>query len=138
MTFTNLYYKKHLELLKSFETQKSFLAKLQSVYHIYSNLFENFNHIFFPENSKNQLDRSDELIAISLKKATDLLAKIDDMHTFFDLKKHSKLLCNETSLVLKQFIQRASNFKEREEKIIALQEHKKLCHHLSLAIVDYL
>ena len=140
MTLLNLYYKKHLQLLKIFERKRRFLDKLQTVYDIYSNLSENFNHIFLPENVSNKLDKSSEILDISLKKAKELLLKIEDMNTFFELKENSRQLCIKTKAILEDYIKKASNFKDNEQKLIALKDidNHKLCHHLSLAILEYI
>ena len=56
----NLYLKKHLCLLKTFETKRSFLDKINCVYDIYSNLNQNFNAIFFQEtNTFQKNDKKD-------------------------------------------------------------------------------
>lgn len=138
MTLLNLYYKKHLQLLKIFETKRRFLDKIQSVYDIYSNLSENFNHIFLPEDMSHKVEKSSEILDISLKKAKELLKKIEDMNTFFELKENTIQLCFKTKDILQDYIRKASNFKDTEQKLIALKDNHKLCHHLSLAILGYL
>ena len=138
MSLLNLYYKKHLQLLKIFETKRRFLDKIQSVYDIYSNLSENFNHIFLPEDMSHKVDKSSEILDISLKKAKELLKKIEDMNTFFELKETSSQLCIKTKAVLEDYIEKASKFKDTEQKLVALKDNHKLCHHLSLAILAYI
>ena len=138
MTLLNLYYKKHIQLLKIFEKKRRLLDKLQSVYDIYSNLCENFNHIFLPEDVSYQIDESSKVIDISLKKAEELLLKIKDMNTYLTLKETSQELCVITENILQTYIAKASNFKETQQNLKVLKDDQRLCHHLSLAILGYL
>lgn len=138
MTLLNLYYKKHIQLLKIFEKKRRLLDKLQSVHDIYSNLCENFNHIFLPEDVSYQLENSSKVIDISLKKAEELLVKIKDMNTYLNLKNTSTELCVKTEKILKAYINKASKFTETEQTLKVLKNNQQLCHHLSLAILGYL
>lgn len=134
----NLYLKRHLYLLKIFETKRKFVDKINCVYDIYFNLNDNFNAIFF-QDTFNTNDKLIELIEISLKKAKELLLKIEDLNTHFVLQEKSKVICEKTKNLLKRFEMKATNFTTKKQIVNLLQNEKtNLCHHLFLEIIDYL